>query len=220
MEAIQNLDSEHTLRLLRHQHPEQREALLNALPERISKGYRRLLHYAEHCVGAHMNPFIFVLATGTSVAEATQRVSQQDTHSQFFPFVVDHDQRLVGVLTVSDLIRASPKTRLEDIMRKDVVRLSAYATMDDVRKISGRGAFHSLPVLDVDGTLIGVIDQDGLKRLELGKYPVASEPPPFADGLALLGSAYFHVLSTFALQLTQPGPGTHGPHPESTQHAN
>jgi predicted transcriptional regulator len=162
---------------------------------------------------------VFVLPEDVTVADAMRRVRRSARTAFFYPYVVDRNQRLVGILTARELMLASPRRRLAEIMHRQVVRLSALATSREVKQIGGRRAFPSVPVVDEDDVLIGVIDQQALKRFESARTPV-EESRVMTDGLAFAGGAYLRMLSTLIMHMAGSLSGVlEDPEPGETRHA-
>jgi magnesium transporter len=188
-DIIEELEAAKALPMLRHTPPERREIVLDALPSGTGSAYRRLLSYPRDCAGAHMNPFALILREDMTVSDAMQRVRHLGNEVFYFPYIVDLEQRLVGILTVRDLMRAAPKQRLKDVMRSDVVRVPVTATFGVIDRIPGCRAYQSLPVVDPKGTLVGVLPQDSLRTMEEDQEPT-SEGMHLADGVVAVGEVF------------------------------
>jgi magnesium transporter len=74
-----------------------------------------------------------------------------------YVYVVDDKERLVGVVSLKDLLVAPSNTQIKDIMTRDVVAIREDATKDEVIDIFKRYDFYALPVVDEDDKLVGVI---------------------------------------------------------------
>ena len=73
-------------------------------------------------------------------------------------YVVDDDERLVGVIPTRRLLTADPATPLDRLMVREVVTLPANATLRDASEAFVRHKLLALPVVDGDGRLRGVAD--------------------------------------------------------------
>lgn len=136
-----------------------------------------------------MNPFALVLREDTTIADAMKRVRSLGREAFYFPYIVDQAQRLVGILTVRDLMMAGPKQRLMEVMRCDVVRVPTEATFEEIDRIPGCRAYQSLPVVDGEGVLVGVLPQDSFRAMEKetrsGKHGVH-----LTEGLVAVGELF------------------------------
>ena len=152
--------------LLRRLDAEVRDRTLADTPAEFAISLQRLLRYPEGTAGALMEPRALALPGDIRVSEARTRV-RRALHSFFFyVYVVDREQRLIGVLNLRELMLASPKTMLSLAMRPDVLRLPAQADLTSIVAHPGWREFHVLPVVDDGGIFMGVIRYETLRRLE------------------------------------------------------
>lgn len=100
--------------------------------------------------------------------------------------VVVEDGRLVGMLSATDLINAKAET-VAGLLRTDPVSIPATASLHDAAAILVSGAFHSLPVVDVNDRVVGVVTSTDLIRLLIQQLPgPAHRPAESREGLTLV----------------------------------
>ena len=75
-------------------------------------------------------------------------------------YVVDDEERLVGVLSLRDLIVAPPGTPIADVMIDEPVAVGAYAKQDEVAEVVAHYNLLAVPVVDADGRLEGIVTVD------------------------------------------------------------
>ncbi|HSG94540.1 MAG TPA: CBS domain-containing protein, partial [Afifellaceae bacterium] len=144
----------------------QQSRLLNQSPADIAPLLRRLLQYPEHTAGALMDPRVLALPDDVAVSEALTRVRRAPRHALYYLYVVDRTEKLVGVLNLRELMLASPKDMLASVMRRQVVAVAAHADRRGIVEHPGWRVVHALPVVDDQGTLLGVLRYETLRRLE------------------------------------------------------
>lgn len=103
------------------------------------------------------DPLYFFEDATVADAIAQLRSSTKDGGIAYF-YVVDRQNRLVGVIPVRRLLRSSEETRLEAIMERHPITLSLEATVRDACELFLKHRFLALPVVDRDGKLEGTID--------------------------------------------------------------
>ena len=88
--------------------------------------------------------------------------------------------RLVGIVSATDLITRSVgnapdvgRIRIAEVMHRDPISLSRKATLDDAAVLLAGGRFHSLPVTDSDGTVVGVVTSTDLIAVLLHQLPAS-----------------------------------------------
>lgn len=152
--------------LLRGLSPEERESVLGYLRVDDAASVRRLLAYPSGTAGAVMDPDPFVVAADTRVRAAVARLRRDPRKALYYVYVVDRDQRLVGVLTLRELMLADRDLPVVSVMTKDPVAVAADASHLDVLAHPAWRRFHAVPVVDAGGALLGVIRYETFRHIE------------------------------------------------------
>ncbi len=93
-----------------------------------------------------------------SVLEATERIREiVKTHFVTYVYVVDADRRLLGVVTMRDLLLADADAPLDALMLRDSFTLRPDMPLMDAIKLTVNKHFPCYPVCEADGRLAGVI---------------------------------------------------------------
>lgn len=136
------------------------QQVLDALPEDISGPVHALLQYPEDSAGGIMSDRFITLAMDESV-ESCQASLRRDARFQTedisYLYVVDGEQRLIGIVSFRDLVFSSPQRTVSEIMRPNV---AAVRVSDDQEEISRQFAHYhylGLPVLDDQDRVVGVV---------------------------------------------------------------
>lgn len=190
--VLPSLDAERVVLLVRHLEAEARTGVLAGLPDRLADSVTRALQSTPGTAGAAMNPLTLVLTDDLSVTEALRRVRSADPNISFYPFVVDRRQRLVGRLTARELMQATGRHRIADLMRRQVFSISLEARGGEISRIPGWETLASLPVVDRHGVFVGVLSEQAISRLVLGdseERRLAGNVP----GLVSLAEVYVKV---------------------------
>lgn len=96
-------------------------------------------------------------ATAQQVIDALRMMRPGD-ESVYYLFVTGEEDRLVGVVSLRQIVTAAPDTRLEALMSPEVVSLPATMPAEEQAHILGDSGFLALPVVDEDGRLVGSLD--------------------------------------------------------------
>jgi magnesium transporter len=75
-------------------------------------------------------------------------------------YVVDNREILSGVVSLYKLLQADRKSRVEEVMDRDVIAVRADEDREVAARVMARYDLLSLPVVDVDGRLLGIITHD------------------------------------------------------------
>jgi len=84
----------------------------------------------------------------------------------YYVYVIDREQRLVGVLTLRELMLAASGRSIAAVMKRSPLSVNANLRHLELIRHSGWHRFHTLPVVDDAGHLMGVVRYETLRRLE------------------------------------------------------
>ena len=146
------------------QRQEDREKLLERLEPNQADQIRKLISYPEDTAGRIMTPNFFAFHEDFRVGETISKLKSL-AHKKIplnYVYVSDSENRLKGVLNMRDLLLADEDEKLGSVMLPDVFRVEA--TMDRekvIQEVKGR-SFLSVPVVDKNGHLLGIIRTDEL----------------------------------------------------------
>lgn len=138
------------------------ETLLSALEVAERDDLCRLSAHPEGTVGAIMTSEYAALSPDLEARQAIVRLRDQapDKETIYQVFLVDAQRRLVGTLSLRELILAPPEAPLRDVMRTDVISVALQAPAEEAaRKISNYDLI-ALPVLDEQGRMVGIVTHD------------------------------------------------------------
>jgi magnesium transporter len=173
-EILSGLDAERASRLLAALAPddvadllaelprEEAERLLGLLPAEESRQVRDLLHYDSRTAGGLMTTRVLGLPQEFSVEETLAYLRTHADHLEtiYYLYVVDEEQRLVGVVSLRSLVTADPQARLRDLLNPDVIHVHTDTDQEEVARLISRYDLLAIPVLDEEGRLVGLITVD------------------------------------------------------------
>ena len=125
---------------------------------------RPLLKHEDSTAGGLMTSIDVLLHRDITAAEAIAhlRTVSPDSETLYYLYVVDNDMRLVGGVSLRQLVLALPDTRISDLMDPEVIHTDAATDKEDVARMMTRYDLISMPVVDDTGHLLGVITHDDL----------------------------------------------------------
>jgi magnesium transporter len=164
------------------------DAVRSAIVAELSSAARaplvRLLRYPDGVAGALMDPHILSVTEDTTCEAALARARAEPEHVLYYLYVVDQEQRLVGVLNLRELLLAPPTSRVGDSAHTNVESLPALASWASVIAHPGWERVHTLPVVE-DGRFVGAIRYESIRRLEHRRLAQAARDPSPRTGAAL-----------------------------------
>jgi magnesium transporter len=141
----------------------ERGALLALLDEPTRQEVRGLLAYAEDLAGGLMNTRFARLRPEMTVDEAMaylRKQGRQQVETIYYCYVLDSDQRLLGVVSFRELFDAHAGQHVRDVMRTSVVTVTAHTAQSDVSRLFQRSGLIAIPVVDDAGRMQGIITAD------------------------------------------------------------
>jgi len=135
-----------------------RARLFTKGPSAITRQWSLNQEFEEDSVGRLMEPPIAVFRPGDTIAEVTAQVGEMVKETLItYCYVTEDDGRLVGVVTMRDLLFSDNDVRLRDVMLTEVFHLrAATLLMDAMREVVHRH-FPVYPVCDDEARLIGLV---------------------------------------------------------------
>lgn len=154
---------------------EQRTRLVATGPQAVTRQWALNLAYPEDTIGRLMEPPTAVFKADQTVGEVASRVrSLVKKIFITYCFVTDDQGRLIGVVTMRDLLVSNASARLGDVMLKDPFFLRVDADLSDAMKVVVRRHFPVYPVCDAEGTLVGLVR--GQAMFEEHTFEITAQP--------------------------------------------
>jgi magnesium transporter len=145
--------------------PGDRPTLLDLLDDTGRKEVVGLLAYAEDDAGGLMNPRYARLRPEMRVDEAVsyiRRQTREQVETVYYLYVLDAQQRLLGVVSFRDLLMAPPDRTVRDVMHTDVVTVHEEMDQEAVSALFAEHNFLAVPVVDEVGRMKGIVTVDDI----------------------------------------------------------
>jgi len=152
--------------------PAEAEAILDKLEERApedAREIRELLSYEENTAGRLMTDQIMRLPASITVEQVLARVRSADPETETLSYLYVTDApagdkkgegRLLGILSLRDLVRARPDQVIRQIMTPDPITVTVDMDQEEVARLISKYDLLALPVLDRAGKLAGIVTID------------------------------------------------------------
>jgi magnesium transporter len=159
---------------------EHRERLLSLMPGTHATEFRKLMSYPPDVAGHFMDPRVMTFRPAASVGQALDRLREMGPNRRIYElYVVDEDGLLEGAVPLQQLALAAPTTPLGSVAGGKPLAVSSLTSREEVVELLNHARIASLPVLDFEGRLIGVIRLDQLVK--------AAEQEASADIQSMVG---------------------------------
>jgi magnesium transporter len=173
-EVAVRLEPDELARILDEMEPDEAADLLGDIPSEQAaealgsmeepEDVRPLLAHADDTAGGLMTSVQVVLHEGMTIEDviAHLRAVAPQAEDIYYLFVVDRENRLLGVVSLRQLIVASPQTRVEEVMDPDVISVQVDADQEEAAHLMSYYDLLALPVVDSSRHLLGLITHDDL----------------------------------------------------------
>lgn len=161
---LNQLASDDTADILNELPIKEREEVLSGLEPTLKTQVTELLRYEENVAGGLMAKELIKARYFWTVVECIDEIRKQaENVNKFYAvYVVDENDKLIGRVALQDLIVKDVKTIVGDISERDIVAVETYMEDFAVAEIMRKYDLESVPVVNVQGQLVGRITIDDI----------------------------------------------------------
>lgn len=159
---IEKMSHDDRVDLLRRLMPRVAENLLRLVDEADRRDIATLVRQDPDTAGGVMTTDYAWLPAGITATEALDRLRLQapERETIYYVFVLDDEHRLIGVLSLRDLILAARHALVKDIMEKEIVTVRATVDREQVAQELARYDLLAIPVVDDQNRMVGIVTHD------------------------------------------------------------
>jgi len=145
--------------------PESRDEILDLLDNQTRREVWALLAFSDDVAGGLMNSQFIRLRPDMNVDEAITYLRIQartSVETFYYAYVLEPDNRLIGVTSFRDLFLAQSHKKISDIMKTDLVTIPIGLDQEEVAKVFSHNQVMALPVVDEWGHMKGIVTFDDI----------------------------------------------------------
>lgn len=159
---IEQMSHDDRVDLLRRLMPRVAEGLLRLVDEADRRDIANLVRQDENTAGGLMTTNYAWLPPNLTATEALDRLRLQAPESEtiYYIFVLDDERRLLGVLSLRDLILAPRHALIRDLMETNAVSIRATDDREQVAKVMAQYDLLAMPVVDEQNRMVGIVTHD------------------------------------------------------------
>ncbi|HBV86676.1 MAG TPA: magnesium transporter MgtE [Desulfosporosinus sp.] len=149
------------------------EELLSLMESDDAEDVRELMQYEENTAGSLMTTEYIGLPIWITAEQAINELRRlaPEAETIYYLYVVDEQETLEGVLSLRELIIASPDTTLKDLMHKKIVKISPYDDHEKVADLIHKYGLLAVPVVNPQDQILGIITVDDVLELLMPDRP-------------------------------------------------
>lgn len=163
-EVFNKMATDDAADLLGQLEDEHSEEILLSMDEKEAAKVKQLLSYPPDSAGGIMtNEYVWIRRSYT-VHEAIEklRAFAHIADSIYYLYVISEERKLVGALSIRDLLMYPTHTKVEEIMFERVISVPVHMDQEEVARVIERYNFISVPVVDDEDHLLGIITHDDI----------------------------------------------------------
>jgi len=191
-QLLESMAPDSRVELLRELEPELVEEILPLVAKAERHDIRMLLSCPENSAGALMTTEYASLPADITAGEAIARLRSQAPNSEsiYYIYVLDAERKLLGLISLRDLILARPTALVSDLMQRDIISVLVEEPQEEVVQKLARFDFLAIPVVDDQNRLVGIITHDDV--LDAVRQDATDEAQRIA-AVAPLGESYLQA---------------------------
>lgn len=164
-QIITNMFSDDRVDLLQRLPEERQQSVLRLLAKAEREDIIKLGSYEKGTAGAIMTSDYVVLKSELTARQALDKLrleapDKETKETVYYAYVVDQQRRLLGQVSLWDLILANPDKKVENIMRRDPIRANVGDDQENVARTMAKYDILALPVTNGNDALVGIITFD------------------------------------------------------------
>ena len=160
---IEHMDSDDAAYLLNHLPNKIKEDVIGQLQDiEYASSLLSLTNYEEYTAGSLMALELVKVSINQTVAECIEEIRRQNENVDniYVVYVVDDFERLMGIITLKNLLLAKPDFLVSEVYNSEVIAVPTAADSEVVANLTKKYDLVVLPVVDVLGRLVGRITID------------------------------------------------------------
>lgn len=163
-DILEEMDADDAADFLGEIAPQESRELLDLMPKEEAEEIEELLSYKENTAGSIMTSDFVALPENLTAEEAIKKIRELSPEAEmiYYVYIVDKREKLVGVISLRDLIVANPDAKISEIMEENVVSVLDTEDQETAAKIIADYDFLALPVVNNKGILVGMITVDDI----------------------------------------------------------
>ncbi len=163
-DIVEEMEPDEAADMLQEFDQKRRDQFINLMEPKEHAEVAELLAYPEDLAGGLMTTKYVSIAPGGAVQKALQELRESpaalDAEMIFYVYVLDTEEHLLGVVSLSDLVLAAANTPLDEVMHHNPIRVLVDASRQEVLEEITHYNLLAIPVVDTENRLQGIITAD------------------------------------------------------------
>ena len=148
---------------------EKAQELLGLMDEEEAEDILELMEHEEDTAGGLMNSEYLFIPDYLTIDEALAQVRllAPDVETAYYIYILDSDERPLGVITLKDLVINKPDAKVADVMATNLKTVHVEAEPEEILEIIAKYDLIAVPVLDDEEKMAGIVTVEDILELFL-----------------------------------------------------
>jgi Mg/Co/Ni transporter MgtE len=178
---MSQLNSEQASDILEEMEPDEAADVLGDLPEEKAlellglmdveeaEDIQELMEHEDDTAGGLMNSDYLSIAEDLTVGDAISRIRllAPEIETVYYAYVVDPEERLLGVVSLKDLLINQSDTPIAEIMATNLKSVQVESTPEEILEIIAKYNLIAVPVIEKEGKMAGIVTVDDILEMFL-----------------------------------------------------
>jgi CBS domain-containing protein len=158
-DILEEMPSNEAANVLRDLTQSDAQSIMNRMESDVVADVKSILSHGEDTAGGAMATRCLEAAGDETAGNVLRRVRQQAEDVDMFNhiYVLDAEQRLTGMLTLRELLRAEDGQTVAELMTTDTVTVRPEARLREVARLLVKYGFRAIPVVDAERVFLGAV---------------------------------------------------------------
>lgn len=136
--------------------------ILESIEKEEAEDIQELLSHEEDTAGGLMTNVFIAYPPETTVKRAIENFKKdaEEIEIVYYIYVIDADEKLMGVVSLRDMLLADLDAKLSDIMETKLKTVTPETDEMEVAGIISKYNLVALPVVDIEGFMLGIVTVD------------------------------------------------------------
>ncbi len=163
-DIVEELDSDDAADLVGDLPADRAKEIIETVGDEVSGELEKLLPFPEDTAGGIMALEFIAVKADATIQNAIEsiREKRKEVENLYYLWVVDDYERLVGVISLKELVLEPPQRKISEIMNPEVISVDVHRDQEEVAQLVKKYNLVNMPVVDEHNRLIGRITHDDI----------------------------------------------------------
>jgi magnesium transporter len=161
---LDEVNSDDAADIFTHLPRERAQKIIGLVEPEVAEGLQKLLGYKTDTAGGKMALEYVSVNANSTIGQAIENIrkKREEVEKLYYVWVVDDFNKLVGVLSLKDLVLEPEERKIKEIMNTDVISVNVDTDQEEVARIVKQYDLVHIPVVDSQHRLVGRITNDDI----------------------------------------------------------